>query len=85
MQKKYDKLKATMDAKLQQSPDPLNKNEGVEDGAKEESAGLIRGYSWKGQLLSSHDLLLYQIDNQKIKLTDTLKLYITGIQNNGNM
>jgi hypothetical protein len=83
MQKKFEKMKATMDAKLQQSPDPLNKNEGEE--GKEESAGLIRAFSGKGQQLSAHDLLLYQIDNQKIKLTDTLKLYITGIQNFGKM
>ena len=83
MQKKFDKLKATMEAKTQQSPEPHSKIE--EEGAKEESANLIRGYSYKGQQLSPHDLLLYQIDNQKIKLTDTLKLYITGVQNNGKI
>jgi hypothetical protein len=54
-----------------------NQEEGA--GAKENSQ-LISAFSGKGQQVSGHDLILYQIDNQKIKLTDTLKLYILGIQ-----
>lgn len=60
--------------------DPIpQQNDGDDD---KENLGLIASKDGKTQV-SGHELLLYQIDNQKIKLTDTLKLYILGLQNQG--
>lgn len=55
------------------SPGPI-----VEEDNSKENSSLISGFQGKQQV-SGHDLLLYQIDNQKIKLTETLKLYIAGV------
>jgi hypothetical protein len=55
------------------SPGPI-----VEEDNSKENSSLISGFQGKQQV-SGNDLLLYQIDNQKIKLTETLKLYIAGV------
>ena len=77
MQKKLEKMRASIDRTQQRQQMSPEVNQ--EEGAKENTQ-LISAFSGKGQQVSGHDLILYQIDNQKIKLTDTLKLYILGIQ-----
>ncbi len=80
MQKKLEKMRASIDRTQQeQRQQQMSPEVNQEDGAKENTQ-LISAFSGKGQQVSGHDLILYQIDNQKIKLTDTLKLYILGIQ-----
>ncbi len=67
-----EKMRASL-ASRQMSPGPI-----VEEDNSKENSSLISGFQGKQQV-SGNDLLLYQIDNQKIKLTETLKLYIAGV------
>jgi len=59
----------------------MNNNDNEIDVEDKENLGLIASKDGGKTQVSGHELLLYQIDNQKIKLTDTLKLYILGLQN----
>jgi hypothetical protein len=79
MQKKYEKMRAAAPS----SPEMLKRqnSQELEDGktVQEDSGLLIRQEIDK--LKTDQDKILSQIDTKKIALTDTLKLYIFGIQN----